>query len=361
MAAYYGLMASAAFFGRLYDQSVNYLFASSGPVRVGGHPIYMIGGKEYKLDPTDDSLEAAARLSSEFRSDMDKLPWMTYRSGFQLIPSPQQFAITDKADPGSAGASGFMMRKGGSGVTGFTSDSGWGCTLRTTQMMTASALIRDAKQMNRFYPDTEASLLSLFSDSFSSPLSIHNMIRQSKGRPGKWFGPSQAGWAMAALAEPYINTHVAMDGGLSLRKLKNLIKESQDKGLLVYVPVRLAMDTWINVSESKTAILGLFQQVHQFIGIVGGDITQSYYFVAASEDYLYIMDPHTTQAASVQVVTADNKNQVVPSQPGIMAMRWPRLTSTMMYGFLLHSEKDLIDLAEAIAKIGSKIGFVVHK
>jgi hypothetical protein len=186
------------------------------------------------------------------------------------------------------------------------------------------------------------------------------MIRQSKGLPGKWFGPSQAGWAMAALAKPYINTHVAMDGYLSRRIVKNLINESGDKGLLVFVPVRLAMDTWINVSESKTAILGLFQEVNQFIGIVGGDMTQSYYFVAASEDYLYIMDPHTTQA-SLQVVTADNKNQVVPSQPGIMAMRWPRLTSTMMYGFLLKSEDDLSDFAKAIEKIGPKIGFGVNK
>jgi cysteine protease ATG4 len=450
---FYNIMKSAAVIGRLYDQSVNYLFANSGPVRVGGNPIYMIGGIEYAVASTGDSSEAA-RLSNEFRAEIDKMPWMTYRKGFELIPSrsakaesdskvttsdknveslkfqdddifdpigsldsldssdkaesdskvtasdkkvdslefadndsdsiegwsvyssdtaesgpkatriPSEFGDTlvtgsPGANAGGAGASGWMLRVRGSAVNGFTSDSGWGCTLRTTQMMTANALMRDAKRMNRFNAEKESSLLSLFSDSFSSPLSIHNMIDQSKIDPGEWFKPSQAGWAMAALAKPYINTHVAMDGGLSRREVKKLLNKSGDKGLLVYVPVLLGND-WIDVTKHKKPILDLFENVPQFIGIVGGDITHSYYFVAASEDYLYIMDPHTTQA-SLPHVTEENMKQVIPSQPGIMAMRWSRLSSTMMYGFLLNSEQDLIDLAKAIEKIGSKIGFNVNK
>ena len=359
MAAYYALMASAAVIGRLYDQSVNFLFASSGPVRVGGHPIYMIGGTEYKVSPDGGSPEAV-RLSNEFRSEINAMPWMTYRNGFEPIPSPQCQASTEHDEAGTAGASVCSLRNGNSAVSGFTSDSGWGCTLRTTQMMTANAMIRNAKRLNTFTPETEASILSRFADSFSSPLSIHNMIKQSKGIAGKWFGPSQAGWAIAELAKPYIATYVAMDGGISHRTVKDLLDKSAGKGLLVYVPVRLAMDTWISVTEHKRAILGLFQHVPQFVGFVGGDVTQSYYFVAASDDYLYIMDPHTTQT-SIESVTADNKAKVVPSQPGVMAMRWPRLTSTMMYGFLLHSIEDLDAMAKALKAVGPSVGFGLTK
>ena len=353
MQAIHALMTSTAVLGRLYDQSVNYFFADSLPVQPGGYPVYMIGGTEYKVESTGNSSDAQ-RVSDQFRFELDAIPWITERSGFELIPTT---GTGRKADVDS---SGFLAPKEKAVVSGFSSDSGWGGTLRATQMMTANGMIRKAKLLNQFNPQAEAEILSLFTDSLSSPLSIHNMISRAKGVAGRSFGASQAGWAMAQLAKPYIDTHLAMDWGLSRQLVKDLLNKSGGKGLLVYVPVRLAISRWIDVSVHKSRILDLFRTVPQFLGIVGADVFDSYYLVAASEDYLYVMDPQTTEA-SQEVVSADNKKRVFRSQPDLVAMRWRRLASGMMYGFLLISEQDVNEMADAVEKIGTQIGFAITK
>lgn len=127
---------------------------------------------------------------SQFLDDFESKIWMTYRSNFEPIPRSQ--------DP-KAYASlsiGMRMRMLAS-KEGFTSDTGWGCMIRSGQSLLSNALlISEMGRDCRLAPDTtqESNIISLFADDSRAPFSIHQFVSHGAVAcgtyPGEWFGPS---------------------------------------------------------------------------------------------------------------------------------------------------------------------------
>ena len=84
---------------------------------------------------------------AEFYSDFTSRIWLTYRSHFQPIRDSTLSALDyEQADPNSVGAVASSPQPKrwnwpGTGEKGWTSDSGWGCMLRTGQSLLANALL----------------------------------------------------------------------------------------------------------------------------------------------------------------------------------------------------------------------------
>jgi len=142
-----------------------------------------VGNKVTTFAETDSGIEA---FEADYRSKL----WMSYRRNFEEVPG-----------------------------TTLTSDCGWGCMLRSGQMMIAQALILHwlGRHWRRRTNDQEEvtsleiwkqdrlhrAILRLFgdnADSSASPLSLHCLVGLGAGlgrRAGDWFGPATTAHLLA--------------------------------------------------------------------------------------------------------------------------------------------------------------------
>eukprot|EP00887_Chlorella_sp_A99_P003505 scaffold7.g3505.t1 len=141
--------------------------------------------------------EALAQLLLHFQSIL----WMTYREGFTPIPTAGSSADgAPAAGQGGTAAAASSLR----------TDCGWGCTLRSGQMVLGAGLARHwlgrawrwPTEQPTEPPPALAALLQLFWDapSHRNPFSLHNLCaagRRCGVQPGRWLGP----WVMCKALE----------------------------------------------------------------------------------------------------------------------------------------------------------------
>lgn len=243
------------------------------------------------------------------------------------------------------------------GETYYTSDSGWGCMLRTGQSMLANALIhvhlgrgwRLPQERPKLHPETPLELaeleayathvriLSWFLDDPSPlcPFSVHRMAMVGKefGKEvGQWFGPSTAAGALRSLANSFpicgLSVVSAQDGIIFRSDVLNASNTTTDgweplsprkkiptsvhrttwgnQAVLILVGARLGLDN-VNPIYYDSVKVGCKNEAElteqtmftwpQSVGIAGGRPDSSYYFVASQADHLFYLDPHYTRPA----------------------------------------------------------------
>ncbi len=140
---------------------------------------------------------------SEFLDDCESRLWFTYRSNFTAIKKSSDASMTLSVRLLSLGDQG-----------GFTSDTGWGCMIRSGQSLLANALVmlrlgrgeglgfsyprartdREPDWRRGGFQPEERQMLSLFADDPKAPFSIHRFVEHGASacgkHPGEWFGPS---------------------------------------------------------------------------------------------------------------------------------------------------------------------------
>ncbi|ELP90383.1 cysteine protease atg4, putative [Entamoeba invadens IP1] len=195
---------------------------------------------------------------------------------------------------------------------GRTSDSGWGCMIRSMQMALAQSFVSLVMgnswkftktgfqvERNKFHLRC---IINLFGDGPGSLFSIHNLISRSTTRgvgDGKWWGPSFA----SEIAADHLNTiHVFRTRGYVAR-LGRIVKPdildiSEDNGnilpTIIFVPLRLGP---VNAEEDFRPILKKVFDIPQCVGMVGGKPNLAFFFHTFDGNLLYYLDPHTTQNA----------------------------------------------------------------
>ncbi|ELR19150.1 cysteine protease, putative [Acanthamoeba castellanii str. Neff] len=236
-------------------------------------------------------LHGSERRWASFLTHFRSVVWCTYRAAFPRL-----------------------------GSDSYTSDMGWGCMLRTGQMVLAQTLTRHLlgtewrRQSDRSSP-LYAKMVQWFADDPKQPFSLHRIahagLKYGKN-VGEWFGPSTMAQVLEELLKEFspsgLRAYVCQDGCLYLDQLRRTataahwpLDEDDDEGqgkswapMLIMLPLRLGLD---QLNEDYAPVLKETFRIPQSVGISGGKPRASLYFVGNQDDYVFYLDPHTVQPA----------------------------------------------------------------
>ncbi|XP_077356579.1 cysteine protease atg4da-like [Festucalex cinctus] len=274
----------------------------------------MMFGKSYQLSDRGEN--------ECFHRSFAALLWLTYRRGF----------------PQLSGCS-------------LTTDSGWGCLLRTGQMLLARGLIlhlmpqgltcsvshhmfKDdmdlpesralctqnstglrksvrklslGSLLDRRMESTHRKVVSWFADHPSAPFGVHKLVEFGKSlgkKAGDWYGPSIVAHILRKAAEassdlPNLVIYVAQDCTIYIDDVKDLcgrrisgISAASVQPIILLVPVRLGGQ---ELNPAYIACVKRILTLEYCIGIIGGKPKHSLYFVGFQDDHLLYLDPHYCQ------------------------------------------------------------------
>ncbi|KAF7491560.1 Cysteine protease ATG4D [Sarcoptes scabiei] len=238
-------------------------------------------------DSIDWSDKKASNMNAheKFKRDFHSRIWMTYRKDYP------RFANTD-----------------------ITTDIGWGCMIRSGQMILAQALLIHFKGREWRWSNQDDHLHNTIIKWFAdypepsiSPFSIHEFVRLSHKKAGDWFGPASISFIFKRLLAnaskncqilSNICCYVARDCTVYLQDVLDLCLLSQKadltdwRSVIIMVPVRLGGNQFNPIYGSQLKHL---LSMPCCLGIIGGKPRHSLYFVGFQNEKLIAIDPHYCQ------------------------------------------------------------------
>jgi len=250
-----------------------------------------------------------------------------------------------------------------------SSDSGWGCMLRVTQMMLAQSFM--TLTLGRSWRFNEAEdlaagsnylrIVSCFLDTKTAPFSLHRLVETGQELLGKepstWFGPTSAAQAVG-----HLFTKLPAEAPDFLRKLgcvvfvdgpiyKSSVIEQFDRGMssvVLFVCRRLGLDEF-NLEEYREGLESCFQ-LPEFQGLASGNNSSSAHFFVATHggDGLLYLDPHTTSPA------LRSEADVIASRglraERVLCLPWSRLNPSICVSFVVRSRDEFETLCRKLAE-----------
>ncbi|XP_059146870.1 cysteine protease ATG4C-like [Physella acuta] len=277
-------------------------------------PLFMLG-KCYHRRKDDPNTEPEGDFLKDFISRI----WLTYRSKFYPIPG-----------------------------TKFNTDCGWGCMLRSGQMLIAQCLVthylgrdwrlhdKQTEAESTFYRE----IIRWFSDpidtpSDKTPFCLHHLAnfgRAYNKDPGEWYGPASVAYIFrdaftrASECIPILSkvcVYVAQDCTVYIDDVLKLctarprsesLNDSAEKhpvagdtacgpesldgawqrSLILLIPMRLGGEA---MNEIYIPCVKSLLSHNNCMGIIGGKPKHSLYFLGWQDDKLIYLDPHLCQDA----------------------------------------------------------------
>ena len=190
--------------------------------------------------------------------------------------------------------------------TNVNSDIGWGCTIRTAQMLLANTLLHHV--LHDLEPVLSSqkmdiilqNLLTDFNDTHTNLFSIHQFIKyypQIGKKIYQWCGPCSICQLLEYLAPTMIQKYgITLLHNLPIQQI--VPYKFTTSSFMVLFSIRIAIHTLNTLQQQE---LLRIMRIPQFIGIIGGCHKSSYYFPgyskkASGKVELLYLDPHICQS-----------------------------------------------------------------
>lgn len=227
-----------------------------------------------------------------------------------------------------------------------TTDIGWGCTIRSGQMLLLNIL---HSKLGLLEEEVERLLVE--------DLSIQNICLKgeeifSKGF-GEWFSPGEVGHCMCEVmkSSKIIQCLTVDITSIPVNEIKKLLSKNEDdnirRPLLLFLKVRFSSLSSIDFSTGQ-----FIKNIMKYSsGICGGKGKSSFYFYDCyspddgnSEDFLLYLDPHVMVCSDVDGLSHRNWKWIMSSSDYSLPIT--SLNPSMLLSFLF---KSLIDFENFIA------------
>ncbi|XP_005107706.1 cysteine protease atg4 [Aplysia californica] len=342
-------------------------------------PLYLLG-RIYHKRREEDSQESTEE--HEFLKHFCSRVWLTYRSNFYPIPG-----------------------------TRLSSDCGWGCMLRSGQMLVAQCLVthflgpdwRLHNQQTREEQAYHREIIRWFSEpvdgapSDKTPFCLHNLAnfgRQHKKEPGEWYGPASVAFIFrdafekASQSLPILSQlclYVAQDctvyvddvldlctarsksgsmgssfdtgpdpdsseevAGAQCSSLHPRRDASWQRSLIILVPMRLGGEM---LNDIYVPCVKKLLSQHNCMGVIGGKPKHSLYFLGYQEDKLIYLDPHYCRDA---VDTRGNDFKIETYHcMSPRKLSFSKMDPSCTVGFYIKNEKEFQAFREIIQEVAS--------
>lgn len=266
-----------------------------------GNPVFLFS-KQYS-DP------------EEFIEAFCGIIWVTYRFGFDPIIYKEKI---------------------------FTSDTGWGCTIRVGQMLLMNTL------KMHFNTTSCVSLLELIQENLTAaPFSLHKIVECGENldkHPGDWYSPSLISHVLQRLTEaftvPNFSIQVFMDSIIYKSQI------STKKSTLMLVPLMLGIGS---IQEEYFETLQFLLGLQWSVGIIGGIPKSALYIVGFQGNELLFLDPHLVQPACTSGQDLINKlNTYQCSSPKLLPLT--SAESSISVGMYFRSFSDFKEFEAKVAE-----------
>ena len=283
----------------------------------------------------------------KFLHKLQRIPWVTYRNSFRPL-----------------------MQKTGKK---YTSDSGWGCTIRAGQMMLLVCL---SKHFQDKETEQRVELLKLIEENLlSAPFSIHNIITYGglNKSPGQHFSPSDVCEAMIKIQSNFPITGIVfilcIDYNVNQLEIyskacevdENLVRSCRNslplygnagtsqlywkRSIYLMIPLMLGVKS---IDEKYVKALKFFVGLRFTTGIIVDKTGSALFMVGFSGNKAITLDPHVVKKANKNLVELKSRTQESVSQQ-VALVDLKELGPSVAVGFYLRDERDLAEFIENIA------------
>ncbi|KAK3677134.1 Cysteine protease atg4 [Recurvomyces mirabilis] len=315
---------------------------------------------------THSEEEEALGWPTDFLDDMEARIWLSYRSNFP--------PISKSSDPAATSAMSFSTKLRNLGNQGgFTSDTGWGCMIRSGQSLLANSLAmlklgREWRLTSGGMEQVHKDLLALFADTPEAPFSLHKFVEhgaQACGKhPGEWFGPSATARSLQALTDKFPSAGLRVysrpdDSDVYAEQLFATAGQKDADGsfqpTLIVLGVRLGID---RITPVYHAALKSALEMPQSVGIAGGRPSSSHYFIGHQNDQFFYLDPHTTRPALPPNPSAADIETCHTRR--LRRLGTAEMDPSMLLGFLIRSKEDFEKWRKEVEEAEGKAIIHVH-